>query len=100
MPGDRRQILSLLRLPIPPLQRTRNHQSSMRQRLAQPRIGKVWVAAWISPVAPRGRSRFGIQQLSSVFFLLDWGTTPARGGLGGRAAIFAFRKGVLFSDYL
>ena len=36
MPGDRRQILSLLRLPIPPLQRTRDNQFSTRRRFAQP----------------------------------------------------------------
>ena len=36
MPGDRRQILSLLRLPIPPLQRIRDNQFSTRPRFAQP----------------------------------------------------------------
>ena len=35
MPGDRRQILSLLRLPIPPLQRHREYQFSTRRNFAQ-----------------------------------------------------------------
>ena len=35
MPGDRRQILSLLRLPIPPLQRNRDYQFSTRHNFAQ-----------------------------------------------------------------
>ena len=35
MPGDRRQILSLLRLPIPPLQRNREYQFSTRHHFAQ-----------------------------------------------------------------
>ena len=35
MPGDRRQILSLLRLPIPPLQRYGDYQFSMRHHFPQ-----------------------------------------------------------------
>ena len=36
MPGDRRQILSLLRLPIPPLQPNRKYQFSMGRGFSQP----------------------------------------------------------------
>ena len=35
MPGDRRQILSLLRLPIPPLQRASNKKVSIAPNLPQ-----------------------------------------------------------------
>ena len=36
MPGDRRQILSLLRLPIPPLQRNQEYQFNTRRIFTQP----------------------------------------------------------------
>ena len=35
MPGDRRQILSLLRLPIPPLQRWSNQKVSIAPNFPQ-----------------------------------------------------------------
>ena len=45
MPGDRRQILSLLRLPIPPLQPIPDNQFSTRGGIAQLcfRCGRILV---------------------------------------------------------
>ena len=52
MPGDRRQILSLLRLPIPPLQRNREYQFSTRHNF--PQLCNFGFANGVKPLPPRG----------------------------------------------
>ncbi len=53
MPGDRRQILSLLRLPIPPLQHTRNNQFNTPRRIAQLRYSPFDILPWFEQLRLR-----------------------------------------------
>ena len=65
MPGDRRQILSLLRLPIPPLQRHREYQFSTRRDFAQ-------LFCWfVKGARRRGQGMVGVEAGRSRQFALS-----------------------------
>ena len=80
MPGDRRQILSLLRLPIPPLQRNQQYQSSTCHDFAQ--LGNFAFSWYTAGADGSGRTRVDVERCSadrsswlraSCSWPLDWG---------------------------